>query len=264
MSWRISKNVWGPEFPAEAEGIGGPVVRLVALAIADMIDYSTHEFFGALTTVAEMTGLNRDTVRRVVTHLVDVGVLDEMEKRSGRPTKYRWTWGGDVGPRGQAAGSPAAPRGETAGYPAAQAAGTPRPRPRRTRGERDGELDLVVNDESTSATTTPDEPTPGQIAKRMIDRYWSWCRERYGRAPDVSAPGLMQIVIALLKDGVDEAAIRGAIKVLHENGRPITKATIGAEIDGRRPARVGRQDVVAINSSMQFDAHGNLVGSVGR
>lgn len=111
---------------------------------------------------------------------------------------------------------------------------------------------------------TDPEPTPGQIAAGIKTRYWQWATATYGRPPDVNPIGLQQILTAFLRQGIDEARLRAAVKAIHEDGAPMTRAVIGAELDGRRRrnpshARPGRSRVAETAARLAFDADGNLV-----
>lgn len=97
MSVEAMSDCWGEHFPAKGcPEVHASTVRLVALAIADVVnDMNANEFFATLTTLAGKVDLHRDTVRRVIRHLVDVGVLATIEAPhpgSTAPGVYRWIW----------------------------------------------------------------------------------------------------------------------------------------------------------------------------
>jgi hypothetical protein len=258
MSWHEASLCWGPDFPVDAKGVSATSVRLVALAVAEVVnDQQDHEFYGSFTRMAHKTGLHRDTVRLAIGALVDNGVLTVLAERPGSTTLYRWVWQPPT-PRDVPRGSRATPRGNPAGYPADGPDDTPRTDPTRIKEEVKGERKPVVNDrQAGELTLTPDVPTAGQRAAALRERYWAWARKEYGRAPDVNPVGLQQIVTRFLSDGIAESRLRDALKVLHRDGRPITRATIGAELDGRGP-RSRRVPVAASAAALTFDADGNL------
>ncbi len=114
MSISAMSSCWGEDFPVGAEGLSAPAVRVVALAVADVVnDVHHNEFYGSLPNLAAKVGLGRDTVRRVMKHLTDVGVITVRRAEEGRPTVYAWVWNG---PREYPAGSET-PRGLTRGGP---------------------------------------------------------------------------------------------------------------------------------------------------
>ena len=83
---------WGPDFPARAEGISPQTVRLVALAVADVVnDAHDYRFFAARKKVAAKVGCDPDTVGDVFRHLVDSGVMRVVRCDPGRPVEYQWT-----------------------------------------------------------------------------------------------------------------------------------------------------------------------------
>jgi hypothetical protein len=109
------------EFPAPTAGVSRPSYMLVALIVANTVnDLNDNRFYAALGNVARKANINRDTVRRCVSALVEAGVLTVLDDRAGSPTEYRWEW---FGPRGDTAGGsrpdrdPAGDRGrgDTAG-----------------------------------------------------------------------------------------------------------------------------------------------------
>ena len=85
---------WGPKFPVETEGISPQTIRVVALAIADIVnDAHRNEFYASTTNLGIKIGCTRKTVRLVIQHLVERGVMAEVRRESGRPTTYRWLLG---------------------------------------------------------------------------------------------------------------------------------------------------------------------------
>jgi hypothetical protein len=93
MSVQAITSCWGPEFPTEAEGVGSAMVRLTALAIADVVnDMHDNQFYGSLPRLADKIGASRESVRKAVAHLVAAGVITLVREVDGRATIYRWTW----------------------------------------------------------------------------------------------------------------------------------------------------------------------------
>lgn len=270
MSFQALSSVWGDAFPDTCKGVGRPAVRLVALAIADIVnDLNENEFWATLPKIAAKTGLSRDTVRLTIRHLQDVGVIVLLEERPGRSTRYRWQYDPTT-PRdvqqGRSSSTPRDTRGEAAGGSAGEAAERSAPYTK----DNTSETNTVVNDGSSTASSDVDrapepltliepERTPAQRGNAIMRAYWEWHVKRHGRKPDINAVGFARIVTDLLKGGATEPAIKEAVRTLHDAGRPLTRATIGATIDGRGQ-RQPRQNVAAVAAGLQFDADGRLVG----
>lgn len=85
---------WGDGFPDQCEGLSPTAVRVVALAIADVVnDTYDWTFFGSLPRLGRKVGVHRNTVRLVVAHLVATGVVELIEAAPGEVRKYRWLLG---------------------------------------------------------------------------------------------------------------------------------------------------------------------------
>jgi hypothetical protein len=94
VSIQAMSACWGPDFPVRAEGLSSHAVRVVALAVADVVnDMHGHEFYAARKKLAEKVGMDRDTVGDVLKHLVEAGVLSVVELSPGKPVRYRWNIG---------------------------------------------------------------------------------------------------------------------------------------------------------------------------
>ena len=94
MSIQAMSSCWGPEFPADAEGISPAMTRVVALAIADVVnDLHGNEFYGSRKLLSRKVGCDPDTVSDVIRHLVERGVMVEIKRDPGRPVVYRWALG---------------------------------------------------------------------------------------------------------------------------------------------------------------------------
>jgi len=90
---------WGPTFPVSAPGISPQTVRLVAIAVADVVnDVHHNEFWGARRLLAEKVGIDPDTVSDVMQHLCAVGVIEVVERNPGKSVRYRWLGGGGPPP----------------------------------------------------------------------------------------------------------------------------------------------------------------------
>lgn len=122
MSQYTRDACWGPDFPTDCAGVSSPVVRLVALAMGDVVnDMHDWLFFGSAERLAAKCGVHRDTVRKVIRHLEAHHVIRTFKIVSGRPTEYQWIYDPAATPRGQdtaTRGIAATPRGNPAGYPA--------------------------------------------------------------------------------------------------------------------------------------------------
>lgn len=84
MAWNISKQVWGLEMK--------PQQKLVLLLFAEHAHEDGNDAFPSLKRAAEMTGFHRNTVRKYIKQLIELGHLEVQEKRSGKPTIYRLTY----------------------------------------------------------------------------------------------------------------------------------------------------------------------------
>ena len=116
MSIEAMTACWGPDFPAEAEGLSPQTVRLVALAIADVVnDLHGNRFYAARKNVANKVCCHPDTVTDVFKHLVKYGIIEVLKASPGRPVEYLWILG--VTAR-QTSGDPPHPRGDTTAPPA--------------------------------------------------------------------------------------------------------------------------------------------------
>lgn len=250
-------------------GLRGPkgAQRLVLLVLAN---YASHDglAFPGIDRIARAANISRDTATDALKALIDGGYLTR-EIRSHVPpgakqarNVYRIMWDAE---RGETTPSPDPAEGVI--YPDRRGCSTPA-----------GGGDLHPAHGSTPIASNPIEPkgepvdassadalgaghldlTPGQRAAALRARYWDWAVATYRRAPDINPVGFQQIVAGLIRDGVDERRIGFAVKVLHEGGRPITRATIGAEIDGR--GRRGRPTVAESLDTLRFDDNGNVVG----
>lgn len=91
MSVEAITSCWGADFPIQAEGIGTAMVRLVALAVADVVN-DTHDnlFYAKRRSMATKVGCDPDTVGDVLKHLVASGVMEVVRADPGRPVEYRW------------------------------------------------------------------------------------------------------------------------------------------------------------------------------
>lgn len=75
-------------------GLGPATVRLVSLAIADVVnDAHYNQFFGSRRYLAKKVDLDPSTVGDVINHLVGAGVLVVVKKKRGEIPIYQWIWG---------------------------------------------------------------------------------------------------------------------------------------------------------------------------
>ena len=87
MSIQAMASCWGTDFPCEADGVAASTVRLVGLAIADVVnDLHHNEFFGSTVNIARKCGVHRNTVTFSLQHFARVGVLKVVRDRPGHPT----------------------------------------------------------------------------------------------------------------------------------------------------------------------------------
>ncbi len=94
MSIDAMRTCWGPDFPAEAKKIRPQTVRLVALAVADVVnDMHDNRFYASRKTLAKKIGCHPDTVGDVMRHLVQAGAMERIKSDPGRPVEYRWLLG---------------------------------------------------------------------------------------------------------------------------------------------------------------------------
>lgn len=153
------KACWEPDFPTSCEGVSKSNVRLVALAIADVVNDAHHnEFYGSLTRVAERSDVDRKVVGLVVAHLVSAGVLGLIEHRQGRTSRYRWL---GIDPRRQTSGTPDT-RGDSPREPWATDPANPR-------------TTVIETQESLTGCEPPTAAPPSAWTIRALDRA---CGER--------------------------------------------------------------------------------------
>lgn len=238
MSIAALNHALSAEFPDEPDDpkLSRLAVRCVGAVIATTAN-SKHddEFHGSLDKIAARLRMDRDTVRRAVRHLEAVGVLTVIEARPGRTTRYQWHSVAAPTPR-QSSPNPAAYAAPNEG----------------TNCERSS-----VGSQQAAPT---EQPTVNQRADKMLRKYWAWVEARDGHPPrSTNAVGFARLMAHFLGHGVEERPLADAVKALHEAGRPVTRATIDAELDGRRPAP-RRQDTVKTADSLRFDGDGNLIG----
>jgi hypothetical protein len=94
MAIEAMSSCWGPDFPVDAQGLSAQTVRVVALAVADVVN-DTHgwRFYGRRKSVAAKVCCDPDTVGDVFAHLVEEGVMSVVEAPPGKPVEYEWLWG---------------------------------------------------------------------------------------------------------------------------------------------------------------------------
>lgn len=249
-------NCWGAGFPCEAKDLASSTIRLVALAIADTVnDLGGNEFYGSKERLAAKCGVHRDTVRLVVQHLTDSGVIEQVRERAGQTTVYRWCWS----PRGISAGSvdegADLPRGTSRTVPRPPR-GTVRDKPKRTQGEP-----------KPAVTQQPEELilggdvglTAAQQANRLMHDYWSFVARRSGRKPiGIGVLAFKNLVTPFLAAGVSLADLEQAVQAMYERGRTLTRQGIEQQLDGRVPKRNAKVSTMDGLRALQFDDAGML------
>ena len=91
MSIEAMSACWGPGFPTKAPGISAATVRIVALAVADVVnDAYGYRFYASRSRVAVKVGCDPDTVGDVFRHLVENRVLRVVTALPGKAVEYEW------------------------------------------------------------------------------------------------------------------------------------------------------------------------------
>lgn len=255
MSIEAMSGCWGEDFPCEAENIASSTVRLIALAIADTVnDLGGNEFYGSKERLAAKCGVHRDTVRLVVQHLTDAGVVEILRTRSGATTVYRWSWK----PRGISAGSDGnladSPRGTSRTDPRPPR-GTSRANTKRTQGEPKP----VVTQQADELNLDDAKPrTPAQEAQRLLGDYWQFVEARSGRKPiGVTAIAFKKLVTPFLEAGVSPERVAAAVTEMYADGSTLTRQGIERQLDGR--VRNGRKSTMDKLREAEFDETGALL-----
>lgn len=259
-------------------GLRGPKAapRLVLLVLANYAN-DDGECFPGIDTVAAEANVTRDTAKDALNTLIAGGYIERLVK-TGPPRKgsrqprnvYRLLW--DVE---RAKSTPSlsdaegveiptergrnAPDrgGEMPAAPAATPSSLNPSEPKVEPGASPGEASLPLEGLNAPAV----ELTAGQRAKRMQIKFWKWCEgdEGGGHSPRSVNPLAFQLLMQhFIEHGVMERPLGDAVKTLYLAGRPVIRATIDAELDGRRP-RNGRPSTHEKLATAEFDADGNLV-----
>lgn len=212
MSIVAMSHCWGENFPVKAKGVSSAAVRLVALSIADVVnDANDNEFYGSVTRLAAKVTLSRETVGLVLKHLVEAGVLDQLEERPGGTTRYRWN------------GVPEIPSPLTDGPDGGD--GTSR---------RD-----TKTTQPSQGSSLRSEALDHQVARE----YWLWyVAEHPGLRPTIVFPALRKVASKLLEAGHQPDDIVDAMKT----ARSWTSKSLSDEIARKRALAEERPTTVAI------------------
>ncbi len=259
LSWAMSTTI-----PRYAE-------RLVLIVLAEHASGDSHETWPGIELIAREANLSDKTTRNALRSLVASGHIERVvngapqpkgvSTNRGRRNLYRVNVGWD-----ESAPPTSGPGWDNPGSPGWDNPGSSGGQYRDETG--DGTYISEPEEEpegQKAALAAPLQPaqhvpelTTRQRAKRLLDAYWAWCRATYGRDPDIGAVALVRLLDTFLAQGVDDRRLGWAVRTLHEAGRPITRATIGAAVDGRG-ARQTRSDVASAVAAMRFDASGALL-----
>lgn len=212
MSIVAMSHCWGENFPVKAKGVSSAAVRLVALSIADVVnDANDNEFYGSVTRLAAKVTLSRETVGLVLKHLVEAGVLDQLEERPGGTTRYRWN------------GVPEIPSPLTDGP--------------------DGGVGTSRRDTKTTQPSQGSSLRSEELDHQVAREYWVWyVVEHPGLRPTIVFPALRKVASKLLEAGHQPDDIVDAMKT----ARSWTAKSLSAEIARKRALAEERPTTVAI------------------
>lgn len=212
MSIVAMSHCWGENFPVKAKGVSSAAVRLVALSIADVVnDANDNEFYGSVTRLAAKVTLSRETVGLVLKHLVEAGVLDQLEERPGGTTRYRWN------------GVPEIPSPLTDGP--------------------DGGVGTSRRDTKTTQPSQGSSLRSEELDHQVAREYWLWyVAEHPGLRPTIVFPALRKVASKLLEAGHQPDDIVDAMKT----ARSWTAKSLSAEIARKRALAEERPTTVAI------------------
>lgn len=212
--------------------------RLVLLAIADHA--ARHDdpdlpdglvAWPKIARLATMTGLSDSTVRDHIATLVEVGLVEKVERKVDRRTHRA---GPNILRLVVESRPPTDGRSKTADRPAAQTADPPAvysstPEPL----EGTQTLDL--------AESEPDEPTTMDVARLTAIAFYDHIKADTGKPPvGWSVPQMMKLVKPFYDVGWTVAEVKRALLALDARGAPFTRPTIERELrgNGRRPGTV--------------------------
>jgi len=212
MSIVAMSHCWGENFPVKAKGVSSAAVRLVALSIADVVnDANDNEFYGSVTRLAAKVTLSRETVGLVLKHLVEAGVLDQLEERPGGTTRYRWN------------GVPEIPSPLTDGP--------------------DGGDGTSRRDTKTTQPSQGSSLRSEKLDHRVAREYWLWyVAEHPGLRPTIVFPALRKVASKLLEAGHQPDDIVDAMKT----ARSWTSKSLSDEIARKRALAEERTTTVAV------------------
>lgn len=216
MSIVAMSHCWGENFPVKAKGVSSAAVRLVALSIADVVnDANDNEFYGSVTRLAAKVTLSRETVGLVLKHLVEAGVLDQLEERPGGTTRYRWN------------GVPEIPSPLTDGP--------------------DGGVGTSRRDTKTTQPSQGSSLRSEELDHQVAREYWVWyVVEHPGLRPTIVFPALRKVASKLLEAGHQPDDIVDAMKT----ARSWTSKSLSDEIARKRALAEERPTTVAVPHSI--------------
>lgn len=207
--------------------------RLVAIALANHADREDGIAGPSLATIGREARLSRDTVRRSLVRLRDLGEIVDVDEvsapkwwvaipRNKRPQLWRFTaltsGGSNLLPQdvGVALGS----RGGSTGV----ALGS-RSSATQTGNEDPGNKDRAVADAPSSSEINKE-------AKRILDDYVTWVKATTGHKPPEAPMAIRAIIAAALKDGFTSVQVKNGLKACQlakPRRRPITRQTLWDE-----------------------------------
>lgn len=251
-----------PEWVLHHEALDGNDVRVYG--VLDRFD-GGEGVYPSLATLAELCSRSEDTVRRSIRALERVGAVrtEQQHDDSGRQTSNSYVLAGDVPLAQTEGGSKAATDG---GSNAATHGGGKRATQKRAIGKRakGTNAEQAAPFDGMEPPEPPvQEPTPAQLANKILKDYWAYVRQQTGREPIAIKEGqFMKLVTPFLAadEPVTVVALKRALKALHETGTPLTMQSIERELNGtaRRGARARETPVKAL-AALTFDGAGNLV-----
>jgi hypothetical protein len=233
MSIAAMAQCWGPDFPSEAEGLSPQMIRVVALAVGDVVnDLNDNEFWGARRLLAEKVGCDPATVSDVMHHLCSVGFIVELERKRGKPVRYRW-----VGVVDQGSSTPTSRGDVTPGVGVTSPPNTKEPQ-------------LELKPASQPPTISKADRTA--LAKSIVNDYWERVKEETSKPPLIPYMGTVNVVATAVKDWPPEQ-ISAALWTMRKQRKPITMQVLGEHLDGRfREAdRRNGPGMVAVRQGME-------------
>lgn len=234
----------------ECTGVSRSLIRLVALAVADVVnDMHDNEFWASSKSVAHKVGCHPNRAQSCLKHLVEIGVLEVVKQQRGKPTRFRW-----VGLRLSATDGSGtsrldvdAERTDGGGTSATDGGGTVP----LTGVAKQNRTEIEQKPVTTSLPADAGEPPPIEIAKELMRRYWEFVEKETGKKPVIDFMGAAKVVESAIKAGWSVEEVGRAVGVLRQMSRPITKPTLEAALDGRIVKPVVPSKPTPIERAMQ-------------